>query len=194
MTQSKRRVIWDMGFDRMASITRLYEWTKEQKNGASLFGQVLGRLYSSSLAEEITRISDLNTTWGQIIDDKGALSPEVDLILYKGRPYVSWSSIGFSLVRAKDVQVTFECKTELLLDNTEIKKFGKQVRTLQEFTGNTAKHYIFASYSYLERTTYENWANKLRQQGWTDVFLLYDGPQGDKERREDWHRLMDSLP
>lgn len=43
----KRYALWDIGFDRLASITKLYEWTRRQPKGKGLFPFTIGRLYAA---------------------------------------------------------------------------------------------------------------------------------------------------
>jgi len=189
----KRYALWDIGFDRLASITKLYEWTRKQTRGQPLFPFAVGQLYAAELAKEICQFSDLQYTWGQIINKDAALSREIDLILFSGKPYLSWATIGFSLVRSNDVEYTIECKTELSVTEEEFARYKMQIQDLQQWTTKKATHFIFAACCYLKGNTYERWANELRQDGWNDVFLLYDGVNGDKERRKDWYRLMETF-
>ena len=191
MDQAK--AIWNQSFDRLGSVSWLYELSKRQDRGASLHKFALGHIFSMSLAEEIERYSDKLASWGQIIDSESGLSPEVDVLVYKGRPQALWPKAGYVLIRPDQVIATISCKVELMTNVTEMRNFGENLRALRQHAPNSVLNFVFAEYTYRKRDTWERQKTDFLKQGWNGVYVLFDGSDGDQARRDDWYSFMERM-
>lgn len=187
------RAIWNQSFDRLASTSKLYDLSKKQQKGASLHKFAIGHIFSMTLAEEIERSTDKVASWGQIIDSRAGLSPEIDVIVYTGRPQAAWPKAGYVLVKSEQVVATVNCKVELMTNVTEMRKFGESLRLLKSQLPKTALNFVFAEYTYRKRDTLEIQKTGFLNQGWTAVYVLFDGSDGEDERRGDWYSFMDRI-
>lgn len=182
--------LWNQSYDRIASTNWLYEYTKSQEHGKSLHPFARGQIFSSAVAEEIELFTDKHATWGQIFDEKKGLSPEVDVIIYRGKPIVTWPRAGYAFVKPECVVATINCKVHLFPNDPSLREFKETMGNLQGILGHSKPNYIVAEYVNRTRITWEGWRPNLLKQGWSDVFVLFDGTGGDEERRDDWHRFM----
>lgn len=183
--------IWDQSFDRVATLARLYEFSKRQGRGRRSFHPfALGHIFSSTLIEEITNVTDKEATWGQALDESRGLSPEIDVIIYHGKPLVNWPRAGYTLVKPGQVLATVSCKVEIIPDTPRSREFNEEVRTLKQYLPRKTKNFIFGQYVYRGRDIWEKQKRHLIAQGWDGVYVLHDGTQGDMERREDWYGFL----
>ena len=182
--------LWNQSYDRIASTNWLYEYTKNQEHGKSLDPFARGQIFSSAVAEEIELFTDKHATWGQIFDEKKGLSSEIDVIVYREKPIVTWPRAGYSFVKPGSVVATINCKVHLFPNAPSLDEFQETMRNLRYILGHSKPNYIVAEYVNRTRRTWEQWKPNLLKQGWTDVFVLFDGTEGNEERRDDWHRFM----
>lgn len=190
---SKLNHLWSQSYDRIASTKWLYEYAKGQTEGKKLHPFARGHIFSSAVAEEVELYTNKHATWGQIFDQAKGLSSEIDVIVYREKPIVSWPKAGFALVKPEGVVATINCKVDLFPNAPSLEEFKAALTGLREILGDSVPNYIVAEYVVRKRNTWEALKPKFVNQGWSDVFVLFDGSGGTDERREDWHRFMKTI-
>lgn len=92
----------------------LYELSKKQNTG-SIPSFVVGQIVTKYVLDQIKRDlpDSLSASWGQIMSSGGSLSPEADIVIFKGRPLFEWASVGFAVVPKENVVSVIECKQNI---------------------------------------------------------------------------------
>lgn len=139
--------------------------------GRPLFYFARGLIFSSYLIEEIIRdlSSQYSVGWGQIMLEDGALSPEIDIIIYVGKPYHVWETriMCFTIVPKEQAKVAIECRMNFQI-NEEIRKKSYE---LSKFV---PEKYFFGECLWSkEKKAGEEIRQKLIEVGYDDAFYLY---------------------
>lgn len=142
----------------------------------------MGEIFSSELITEIKRdlASSYSTQRGQIIDNEGGMSKEMDIIIFKGKPYQEWT-MGYVFVPKSNVKAVFECKTK-----TASYKYQNDLRKLKYFSPLC---YLFMQY--YDGKRFESYRRKLINAGFDDAFTIYKlkEPHGYELEEESWLRF-----
>jgi len=153
----------------------------------------VGHIFSSALIEEIIQVTDKEATWGQAFHEDMGLSPEIDVIIYKGKPLAVWPRAGYALIKPDQVVATVNCKVEIIPDSPRVKEFQESIVDLKRFLPRRTKNFIVAQYVYRNRETWEEKKQGMVAQGWDGVYVLHDGVNGDQPRRNDWYEFLISI-
>lgn len=158
-----------------------------------LFLFARGLIFSSFVMEEIhldlPRHCEIG--WGQIMADDGGLSPEVDVIIYEGRPFHEWKNetMHFVIVPKQQVKTVIEC-CDYLRPTKHIKQH------LGQITAFTPRVFLLAECSWERSGDRSEKARKsLLDIGFEQVFYLYRCYYGrNKDMNEaDWYRFLDII-
>ncbi len=89
--------------------------TTQQAEGSPLHHFVRGLIFSAELVDIVKNLvhNGYHAGWGQLVDDAGKmLSPENDLIVYRGTSMHTWEtgSFTYSLIRSRDAVLVIQCR------------------------------------------------------------------------------------
>jgi len=182
------KALWNMQLRQLIESLDLYRLSERGK-GKPLHPFVRGLILSSTIINQIRLEVNpkYSVSWGQIMDNQGQLSKEVDVIIYEGRPYQEWRDIGFVIVPKEEVLAIIEVKTY-----SYVSQMKKEYRGLCNYA---EKIYAFTESYAASKRAYEKYRKTLMKIGFEDVFSLYLwlGDEIKELLYEEWYRFLDTM-
>jgi len=183
--------------DRLVSTTEVYDLAKKgsaSNNNGQLPTFISGLIGSSCLIEEIEQDlrPGLTAKWGQVIDNNNnTMSKEIDVIIFKDKPYFEWKKLGYALVPKDNVRAAIEVNTWY---GSGVSTHG-DYRSLAQHLNNFCKDFFLFCFSEdCCAPTIQKHTSDLKQFGFKDYFVLYEGPPNNyKPLYDQWYRFVDMI-
>lgn len=145
-TKTRREAILDMRLRRLVESLEYSELSQMKTGKGRLHSFVSGLLLSSAILEEIRQVTRVNVyvSWGQILNEKGELSKEIDIMIYfRRKPLYEWKNIGYAIISKQDVLSIFEVKRNFQSylshekECEQLSKFAKKIFLIIYHNPNT---------------------------------------------------------